>query len=58
MAEKKSDEKLEAQVKAVDMSEDMQQEAIEVAQDAMTQYNIEKVREEKEGYRIKILTGA
>jgi dynein light chain LC8-type len=44
MADKKPDEKLEAQVKAVDMSEDMQQEAIEVAQDAMTQYNIEKVR--------------
>lgn len=43
MAEKKADEKLEAQIKAVDMSDDMQQEAIEVAQDAMTQYNIEKV---------------
>jgi len=43
MAEKKIDDaKLEAQVKAVDMNEDMQQEAIEVAQDAMSQYNIEK----------------
>jgi len=43
MAEKKIDEsKLEALVKAVDMNEDMQQEAIEVAQEAMSQYNIEK----------------
>ncbi|KAK5121289.1 hypothetical protein LTR85_005455 [Meristemomyces frigidus] len=37
-------EKLEAQVKSVDMSEDMQQEAIEVAQEAMDKYSIEKAR--------------
>ncbi|KAE9987143.1 hypothetical protein EG328_003611 [Venturia inaequalis] len=42
MALEKSEEKLEAQVKAADMSEDMQQEAIEVAQDAMQKFNIEK----------------
>jgi len=42
MAIEKTDDKLEAQVKAADMSEDMQQEAIEVAQDAMREYNIEK----------------
>ncbi|KAF2435601.1 dynein light chain type 1 [Tothia fuscella] len=36
------DSKLEAQVKAADMSDDMQGEAIEVAQDAMTKFNIEK----------------
>ncbi|QDS70934.1 hypothetical protein FKW77_006785 [Venturia effusa] len=44
MALEKSEagEKLEAQVKAADMSEDMQQEAIEVAQDAMLKFNIEK----------------
>jgi len=34
--------KLEAQIKAVDMNEDLQQEAIEVAQEAMKEYNIEK----------------
>jgi dynein light chain LC8-type len=35
-------EKLEAQIKAVDMSEDMQGEAIEVATEAMGKYHIEK----------------
>ncbi|RMZ76393.1 hypothetical protein DV737_g4866, partial [Chaetothyriales sp. CBS 132003] len=35
-------EKLEPQIKSVDMSDDMQQEAIEVAQEAMEKYNIEK----------------
>jgi dynein light chain LC8-type len=40
MAEKS--EKLEAQIKSADMTEDMQQEAIEVATDAMGKYNIEK----------------
>jgi len=34
--------KLEAQIKAVDMNEDLQQEVIEVAQEAMKEYNIEK----------------
>ncbi|KAK3642657.1 Dynein light chain [Elasticomyces elasticus] len=37
-------EKLEVQIKSVDMSEDMQQEAIEIAQEAMDKYNIEKVQ--------------
>ncbi|KAK5130196.1 hypothetical protein LTR08_002405 [Meristemomyces frigidus] len=35
-------EKLEAQIKSVDMSDDMQQEAIEVAQEAMDKHTIEK----------------
>ncbi|ODH29896.1 dynein light chain, cytoplasmic [Paracoccidioides brasiliensis] len=35
-------EKLEAQIKSADMSEDMQQEAIEVATEAMDKYHIEK----------------
>ncbi|KAK6429628.1 Dynein light chain [Oleoguttula sp. CCFEE 5521] len=35
-------EKMEAQVKSVDMSEDMQQEAIDVAQEAMEKFTIEK----------------
>ncbi|KAK4451765.1 dynein light chain type 1-domain-containing protein [Podospora aff. communis PSN243] len=35
-------EKLEAQVKSADMHEDMQQEAIEVAQEAMSKYHVEK----------------
>ncbi|SPO02346.1 probable dynein light chain type 1 [Cephalotrichum gorgonifer] len=35
-------EKLEAQIKSADMSEDMQQEAIEVAQEAMSKFTIEK----------------
>ncbi|OCK95302.1 8 kDa cytoplasmic dynein light chain [Cenococcum geophilum 1.58] len=35
-------EKLEAQIKSADMSEEMQQEAIEVATEAMSKYNIEK----------------
>jgi len=38
-------EKLEAQIKAVDMSEDMQGEAIAVATEAMGKYHIEKVIE-------------
>jgi len=33
---------LSVQVKSADMPEDMQQEAIEVAQDGMSKYNIEK----------------
>ncbi|KAI9806433.1 MAG: Dynein light chain [Piccolia ochrophora] len=36
-------EKLEAQIKSADMSEEMQQEVIDVATDAMTQFGIEKV---------------
>ncbi|KAI4731331.1 hypothetical protein E4T49_00829 [Aureobasidium sp. EXF-10728] len=36
-------ERLEAQVKSADMTEDMQAEAIEVAQEAMEKFNIEKV---------------
>ncbi|KAJ9646494.1 Dynein light chain [Coniosporium tulheliwenetii] len=35
-------EKLEAQIKSADMSEEMQQEAIEVATEAMSKFNIEK----------------
>ncbi|PNS17388.1 Guanine nucleotide-binding protein subunit gamma [Sphaceloma murrayae] len=35
-------ERLEAQVKSADMSEDMQQESIDVAQEAMSKFNIEK----------------
>jgi len=35
-------EKLEAQIKSVDMTEDMQQEAIEVATEAMDKFHIEK----------------
>ncbi|KAI9820145.1 MAG: Dynein light chain [Thelocarpon impressellum] len=35
-------EKLEAQIKSADMSEDMQQEAVDVATDAMTKFHIEK----------------
>ncbi|CAG8982202.1 hypothetical protein HYALB_00003638 [Hymenoscyphus albidus] len=35
-------EKLEAQIKSADMTEDMQQEAIDVAQAGMTKYTIEK----------------
>ncbi|GAB7341949.1 hypothetical protein MBLNU457_g0251t1 [Dothideomycetes sp. NU457] len=35
-------ERLEAQVKSADMNEDMQQEAIECAQEAMEKFNIEK----------------
>ncbi|KAL2154948.1 hypothetical protein VTH82DRAFT_3624 [Thermothelomyces myriococcoides] len=35
-------EKLEAQIKSADMTEDMQQEAIEVAQEAMAKFTIEK----------------
>jgi len=36
-------EKLEAQIKSADMTEDMQQEAIDVAQEGMSKYSIEKV---------------
>ncbi|KAI9719462.1 MAG: hypothetical protein M1812_003533 [Candelaria pacifica] len=35
-------EKLEAQIRSADMSEEMQQEAVEVATEAMSKYNIEK----------------
>ncbi|KAI5287631.1 Dynein light chain [Ascosphaera aggregata] len=35
-------EKLEAQIKSADMSEDMQQEAIDVATEAMDKFPIEK----------------
>ncbi|KAK3674196.1 Dynein light chain [Recurvomyces mirabilis] len=42
-------EKLEVQIKSVDMSDEMQQEAIEVAQEAMDKFNIEKVRFEVQG---------
>ncbi|KAJ5586795.1 dynein light chain type 1 [Penicillium hispanicum] len=35
-------EKMEAQVKSVDMTEDMQQEAIDLAIEAMDKYHIEK----------------
>ncbi|GAQ33541.1 rhodopsin family protein [Aspergillus niger] len=41
MASEKKD-KLEAQIKSVDMTEDMQQEAVEVAIEAMDKYHIEK----------------
>ncbi|KAF2839369.1 hypothetical protein M501DRAFT_974642 [Patellaria atrata CBS 101060] len=41
MSSEKS-EKLEAQVKSADMSEDMQQEAIEVATEAMGKFSVEK----------------
>ncbi|OJD26504.1 dynein light chain, cytoplasmic [Blastomyces percursus] len=40
VAEKR--DKLEAQIKSADMSEDMQQEALEVAMEAMDKYHIEK----------------
>ncbi|KAG8624842.1 hypothetical protein KVT40_007909 [Elsinoe batatas] len=35
-------DRLDAQVKSADMNEDMQQEAIDVAQEAMNKFNIEK----------------
>ncbi|EDP55823.1 dynein light chain type 1, putative [Aspergillus fumigatus A1163] len=35
-------EKLEPQIKSVDMTEEMQQEAVEVATEAMEKYHIEK----------------
>ncbi|PHH67009.1 hypothetical protein CDD81_4404 [Ophiocordyceps australis] len=35
-------EKLEVQIKSADMTEDMQQECIEVAQEAMSKFTIEK----------------
>jgi len=35
-------EKLEVQIKSADMTDDMQQEVIEVAHEAMQKYNIEK----------------
>ncbi|CAJ2499992.1 Uu.00g028450.m01.CDS01 [Anthostomella pinea] len=37
-----SHEKLEAQIKSADMTEDMQQETIDVAQEAMGKFTIEK----------------
>ncbi|EEQ29590.1 dynein light chain [Microsporum canis CBS 113480] len=39
-------EKLEAQIKSVDMNDDMQQEAIEVATEAMEKYHIEKASDD------------
>ncbi|CZR55051.1 related to dynein light chain [Phialocephala subalpina] len=39
---KVDEKKLDAQVKSVDMSEEMQQEAIEVAQEAMSKFSVEK----------------
>merc|ERR1712014_481730 len=42
MQDEKKSEKLEAQIKSADMTEDMQQEAIEVAQEAMDKFSIEK----------------
>ncbi|KAI9805826.1 MAG: hypothetical protein M1825_000440 [Sarcosagium campestre] len=36
-------EKLEAQIKSADMSDEMQQEVIELATEAMSQFGIEKV---------------
>ncbi|EPS27990.1 Dynein light chain, cytoplasmic [Penicillium oxalicum] len=41
MATEKKD-KMEAQIKSVDMTEDMQQEAISLAIEAMEKYHIEK----------------
>ncbi|OBT74084.1 hypothetical protein VF21_07110 [Pseudogymnoascus sp. 05NY08] len=37
-----SKDQVDAQVKSADMSEEMQQEAIEIAQEAMLKFNIEK----------------
>ncbi|MCJ1398375.1 Dynein light chain [Xylographa trunciseda] len=42
MATEKEKKKLDAQIKSADMSEDMQQEAIEVATEAMDKFSIEK----------------
>ncbi|PKS08240.1 hypothetical protein jhhlp_005182 [Lomentospora prolificans] len=43
-------ERLEAQIKSADMNEDMQQEAIEVAQEAMAKFTIEKIQfDERKG---------
>ncbi|MCJ1281100.1 Dynein light chain [Xylographa opegraphella] len=42
MATEKEKKKLDAQIKSADMSEDMQQEAIDVATEAMDKYTIEK----------------
>ncbi|KAF2681042.1 dynein light chain type 1, partial [Lentithecium fluviatile CBS 122367] len=42
VAEKEVANKQEAQIKSADMSEEMQTEAIEVAQQAMEQFTIEK----------------
>jgi len=42
MATEKEKKKLDAQIKSADMSEDMQQEAIDVATEAMDKFNIEK----------------
>ncbi|KFZ14465.1 hypothetical protein V502_06063 [Pseudogymnoascus sp. VKM F-4520 (FW-2644)] len=36
------DQQVDAQVKSADMSDEMQQEAIEIAQEAMLKFNIEK----------------
>ncbi|OAA55014.1 Dynein light chain, type 1/2 [Niveomyces insectorum RCEF 264] len=40
-------EKLEAQVKSADMTEEMQAEAIEVAQEAMGKFTVEKFDDRK-----------
>ncbi|KAL1645450.1 Dynein light chain [Diplodia intermedia] len=41
----KNPEKLEAQVKSADMTLDMQEQAIEVATEAMQKFNIEKLQD-------------
>ncbi|KKK21324.1 putative dynein light chain type 1 [Aspergillus rambellii] len=55
MATEKKD-KLEPQIKSVDMSEDMQQEAVEVAIEAMEKYHIEKVEAPKHMCLLKFST--
>ncbi|KAL1631173.1 Dynein light chain [Neofusicoccum ribis] len=45
MANEKNPEKLEAQVKSADMTLDMQEQAIEVATEAMQKFNIEKLQD-------------
>ncbi|MCJ1312709.1 Dynein light chain [Agyrium rufum] len=42
MASPEKKGKLEAQIKSVDMNEDMQQEAVELATEAMEKFTIEK----------------
>ncbi|EEY17659.1 dynein light chain [Verticillium alfalfae VaMs.102] len=46
-AEAPREAKLEAQIKSADMTDDMQQEVIEVAQEAMGRFTIEKFDERK-----------
>ncbi|KAI6711154.1 hypothetical protein PZA11_004305 [Diplocarpon coronariae] len=38
----KPKDKLEAQIKSADMTDDMQQETIDIAQEAMNKYSVEK----------------